>query len=89
MEIIYNLSKNRKFQIWLNFISNKTMIKIFFYYVDLKNLKNFFRIDILEKLFIKILDNTKEKKFKINAEMMNLLGCTKENFYKLMTIYEL
>ena len=51
----------------------------------LKNLKNFFvRIDILEKLFIKILKNTKDKKFKVNAEMMNLLGCSKENFYKLM-----
>ena len=45
----------------------------------------FVRIDILEKLFIKILDNTKDRKFKINSEMMNLLGCTKENFYKLMT----
>ena len=33
----------------------------------------------------KIIDNTKDKKFKINAEMMNLLGCSKENFYKLMT----
>ena len=45
----------------------------------------FVRIDILEKLFIKILDNSKDRKFKINAEMMNLLGCSKENFYKLMT----
>ena len=44
----------------------------------------FVRIDILEKLFIKIIENTKDKKFKINAEMMNLLGCSKENFYKLM-----
>jgi ATP-dependent RNA helicase SUPV3L1/SUV3 len=40
---------------------------------------------MLEKLFIKILDNSKDRKFKINSEMMNLLGCTKENFYKLMT----
>ena len=24
------------------------------------------------------------KKFKITPEMMNLLGCTKENFFKLM-----
>ena len=48
--------------------------------------KEFFvRIDILEKLFIKIIDGTNDRKFKINAEMMNLLGCTKENFYKLMT----
>ena len=45
----------------------------------------FVRIDILEKLFIKIIDITKDRKFKINAEMMNLLGCSKENFYKLMT----
>ena len=36
------------------------------------------------KLFLKIIDNTKDRKFKINAEMMNLLGCSKENFYKLM-----
>ena len=43
------------------------------------------RIDILEKLFLKIIENTKDKKFKINAEMMNLLGCSKENFYKLMS----
>ena len=42
------------------------------------------RIDILEKLFLKIIENTKDRKFKINAEMMNLLGCSKENFYKLM-----
>ena len=42
------------------------------------------RIDILEKLFIKIIDNTKNRKFKINSEMMNLLGCSKDNFYKLM-----
>ena len=27
----------------------------------------------------------KNRKFKINADMMNLLGCSKENFYKLMT----
>ena len=38
----------------------------------------------LIKKFIKILENTKERKFKVSAEMMNLLGCTKENFYKLM-----
>ena len=44
----------------------------------------FVRIDILEKLFIKIIDGTKDRKFKINAEMMNLLGCSKENFHKLM-----
>ena len=44
----------------------------------------FIRIDILEKLFLKIIENTKDRKFTVNAEMMNLLGCSKENFYKLM-----
>ena len=43
------------------------------------------RIDILEKLFLKIIEKTKDKKFIVNSEMMNLLGCSKENFYKLMT----
>ena len=41
--------------------------------------------DILEKLFLKIIESTKDRKFKVNSEMMNLLGCSKENFYKLMT----
>ena len=58
---------------------------IFYFYVGLKDLKNFLLIDILEKLFIKILGNSKDRKFKVNSEMMNLLGCTKENFHKLMT----
>ena len=37
-----------------------------------------------QKLFIKILNKTANKKFKIDAEMMNLLGCSKDDFYKLM-----
>tara|TARA_Y100001970_G_scaffold242155_1_gene306310 strand:+ start:1517 stop:3982 length:2466 start_codon:yes stop_codon:yes gene_type:complete len=46
---------------------------------------NFYiRVDILEKLFLKIIENTKNGKFKINADMMNLLGCSKENFFRLM-----
>ena len=49
--------------------------------------KNFYiRVDILEKFFLKIIDNTKDNKFKINSEMMNLLGCSKENFFLLMNI---
>jgi len=70
----------------LNFISEKKYEKDFLLLCGFEKFKDFFvRIDILEKLFIKILDNTKDRKFKINSEMMNLLGCTKENFYKLMT----
>ena len=49
--------------------------------------QNFYiRVDILEKLFLKIMKNTKEGKFKINSEMMNLLGCSKENFFEIMKL---
>ena len=49
--------------------------------------KNFYvRVDILEKLFLKIIENTEKNDFKINAEMMNLLGSSKENFYKLLSL---
>ncbi len=70
----------------LNFLENKNFEKNFLLLCGFEKFGNFFvRIDILEKLFLKIIENTKDKKFKVNAEMMNLLGCTKENFYKLMT----
>ena len=69
----------------LNFINSSKYEKNFLLLCGFEKFKEYFvRIDILEKLFIKILDKTKNRKFKINAEMMNLLGCTKENFYKLM-----
>ena len=61
------------------------MEKDFILLCGLEKFREFFiRIDILAKLFLKIIENTKDKKFKINPEMMNLLGCSKENFYKLM-----
>ena len=86
-KIFFDLSE--KFQIpkfGLNFIVNKSYEKDFLLLCGFEKFKEYFvRIDMLEKLFIKILDNSKDRKFKINAEMMNLLGCTKENFYKLMT----
>ena len=73
----------------LNFIINKHYEKNFLLLCGFEKFKDYFvRIDILEKLFIKILDNSKDRKFKINADMMNLLGCTKENFYKLMDYME-
>ncbi len=84
---IYNdLSKNEEIpKSGLNFIQNKNYEKNFLLLCGFEKFQEFFvRIDILEKLFIKILNCTKDRKFKINAEMMNLLGCTKENFYKLM-----
>ena len=85
-KIFNNLSyKNEIPKSGLNFLVNQKFDKDFLLLCGFEKFKEFFvRIDILEKLFIKIIENTKDKKFKINAEMMNLLGCSKENFYKLM-----
>ena len=69
----------------LNFLTNMKFDKNFLLLCGFEKFKQFFvRIDILEKLFLKIIENTKDRKFKVNSEMMNLLGCSKENFYKLM-----
>jgi ATP-dependent RNA helicase SUPV3L1/SUV3 len=70
----------------LNFLTSSNFNKNFLLLCGFEKFNEFFvRIDILEKLFLKIIDKTKDKEFKINAEMMNLLGCSKDNFYKLMT----
>ena len=49
---------------------------------------NFYvRIDILERLFIIILNSKKDDRtneIKLTPEMLNLLGCNKENFIKLI-----
>ena len=50
--------------------------------------KNFYiRVDILEKLFIKIIEKTKNGKFQIDSDMINLLGCKKDSFFQLMSLY--
>jgi len=84
--IFYNLSnKNVIPKSGLNFLTNTNFDKNFLLLCGFEKFKEFFvRIDILEKLFLKIIENTKDRKFKVNPEMMNLLGCSKENFYKLM-----
>ena len=71
----------------LNFIINENFNEKFLLLCGFEKFKGYFiRIDILEKLFINIIDKTINKKFKISSEMMNLLGCSKENFYKLMKL---
>ena len=86
-KIFHNLSGLNKIpKSGLNFLVGNNLEQNFYLLCGFEKFREFFiRIDILEKLFLKILDKTKDKKFKINAEMMNLLGCSKENFYKLMT----
>ena len=46
--------------------------------------KFFVRIDILERLFILILNSNKNNEIKLIPEMLNLLGSNKENFIKLL-----
>ena len=89
-KIFYNLSDKHNIpKSGLNFLENKDFEKNFLLLCGFEKFKEFFiRIDILEKLFIKIIENTKDKKFKVNSEMMNLLGCSKENFYKLMAFMD-
>jgi ATP-dependent RNA helicase SUPV3L1/SUV3 len=85
-KIFHNLSdKNKIPKSGLNFLTDTVMDQKFLLLCGFERFEEFFvRIDILEKLFLKIIEKTKDKKFKINSEMMNLLGCSKENFYKLM-----
>tara|TARA_B100001121_G_scaffold290557_1_gene290510 strand:- start:1464 stop:3932 length:2469 start_codon:yes stop_codon:yes gene_type:complete len=85
--LFHNLTfKNKIPQSGLNFLSNNNYEQNFLLLCGFEKFKEFYvRIDILEKLFIKIIETTKGRKFKINAEMMNLLGCSRENFHKLMS----
>ena len=71
----------------LNFVNNENFNEKFLLLCGFEKFKDYFvRIDMLEKLFINIIDKTVDRKFKISPEMMNLLGCTKENFYKLIDL---
>ena len=74
----------------LNFLENKEFInKNFMLLCGFENFENFFvRIDILERLFIQIINSALENKNKIKLvpEMLNLLGCSKDNFIKLLKI---
>jgi ATP-dependent RNA helicase SUPV3L1/SUV3 len=87
-KIYNNISSNLEIpKFGLNFVINENFNEKFLLLSGFERFKDYFvRIDILEKLFISIIDKTIDKKFKISPEMMNLLGCSKENFYKLMDL---
>jgi len=74
----------------LNFLKNETKKNNKFLLVcGFENFDKFYiRVDILERLFIKIIDNTKNGIFKINSDMINLIGCSKENFFKILELME-
>jgi len=71
----------------LNFLINENFNEKFLLLCGFERFQDYFvRVDILEKLFIYIIDTTVDRKFKISPKMMNLLGCTKENFFTLMKL---
>jgi len=74
----------------LNFLKNETKKNNKFLLIcGFENFDKFYvRVDILERFFLKIIENTKDKSFKINSDMINLIGCSKENFFKLLELME-
>ena len=68
----------------LNFLDDKNKKnRSFMLLCGFEKFDNFFvRIDILERLFLQIISS--EKEIKMVPEMLNLLGCSKENFKKLL-----
>tara|TARA_Y100001970_G_scaffold166899_1_gene204344 strand:- start:720 stop:2513 length:1794 start_codon:yes stop_codon:yes gene_type:complete len=70
----------------LNFLNdNNLKNKNFMLLCGFEKFDNFFvRIDILERLFMKIINSESEKEIKVIPEMLNLLGCNKDNFKKLL-----
>ncbi len=84
--LFYKLATNQNIpRSGLNYLTDRKYNKNFLLLCGFEKFKNHYvRIDILEKLFIKILNKTEKRKFKIDSEMMNLIGCNKESFYSLM-----
>ena len=72
----------------LNFIEDKdNKNKNFMLLCGFEKFDNFFvRIDILERLFMQIINSgtMENKEIKLIPEMLNLLGCNKDNFKKLI-----
>ena len=72
----------------LNFLDDKSIKnKNFMLLCGFENFDNYYvRIDILERLFVQIINSNpeKNKEIKLIPEMLNLLGCSKDNFKKLI-----
>ena len=70
----------------LNFLNeNNQKQKDFMLLCGFEKFDTFFvRIDILERLFMLIINSNHEKEIKMVPEMLNLLGCSKDNFKKLL-----
>ncbi len=72
----------------LNFLNDKKFNnKNFMLLCGFEKFDDYFvRIDILERLFLEIIssDSIKNSKIELVPKMLNLLGCNKENFLKLI-----
>jgi ATP-dependent RNA helicase SUPV3L1/SUV3 len=72
----------------LNFLENeKIKNRNFMLLCGFEKFENIYvRIDILERLFMQIInsDSENKKEIKMTPEMLNLLGCSKDNFKKLI-----
>ena len=72
----------------LNFLENKKSINSgFMLLCGFEKFDEYFvRIDILERLFVLIINSSPDAKseIKLIPEMLNLLGCSKDNFLKLI-----
>ena len=72
----------------LNFLDDKEIKnKNFMLLCGFERFDNFFvRIDILERLFVLIINSSSKEnsEIKLVPEMLNLLGCSKDNFKKLL-----
>ncbi len=80
-------SKNKEYPAFgLNFLTNfKNKDKKYLLICGFESFKNvIIRIDILERLFVTIMNNKKKDIFELNSSVLNLLGCNKENFKILM-----
>ena len=67
----------------LNFLDDKKLDQKFMLLCGFEKFNNYYvRIDILERLFVQIINanDEKNKEIKLVPEMLNLLGCNKESF---------
>jgi len=74
----------------LNFLTNEVKKNNKFLLIcGFENFDKFhIRVDILERFFIKIIESNKNGIIKVDSNMINLIGCNKENFFKLLKLMD-
>ncbi len=74
----------------LNFFKTESNIsKKFLLVCGFENFEKYYvRVDILERFFLKVIENTKEGMFYVNSDMINLIGSNKEDFFKLLKLMQ-